>query len=132
MPRSDTETLETKMDVTRRALLKSSAAIGVFAVAAVAGLLRPIMAFAASDWNQNAFAAKSLDGVVKALGDTTAVESSDISLTVPEIAENGAVVPVVVESKLPKTRSISILVEKNPSALSADFEIPEGTDNKSL
>src|SRR5256885_1947487 len=55
-------------------------------------------------------------------------ESAAIKPTSPGIAENGAVVPVSVESALPKTQMIAILVEKNPNTLSADFEIPEGTD----
>lgn len=93
-----------------------------------AGLLRVGRAWAAAAWNQVAFSAKTVDEVVKALGGTSAGVSSEITLTIPEIAENGAVVPVVIESKLPNTRSIAILVEKNPSALSAVFDIPDGTD----
>ena len=62
------------------------------------------------------------------MGGTAATESKDINITSPDIAENGAVVPVSVASKLAKTESISILVEKNPNALSAAFEIPGGTE----
>jgi sulfur-oxidizing protein SoxY len=46
----------------------------------------------------------------------------------PDIAENGAVVPFTIQSKVPKTESIAILVEKNPSILAASFNIPEGTE----
>jgi sulfur-oxidizing protein SoxY len=102
--------------------------VGLFALTAGSGLLRASHAWAATAWNQNAFSAKTMEEVVKALGGTNAGESNDIALTIPEIAENGAVVPVVIESKLANTRSIAILVEKNPSALSAIFDIPEGTD----
>ena len=112
----------------RREFIKWSGAYGIFALALFTGLGNAGRAFAAMVWNQDAFAAKNVDEVVKALGGTTAAESSDISITLPEIAENGAVVPVVIESKLPNTRSISVLVEKNPSALSATFDIPQGTD----
>jgi sulfur-oxidizing protein SoxY len=102
--------------------------VGLFALTAGSGLLLASHAWAATAWNQNAFSAKTMEEVVKALGGTNAGESNDIALTIPEIAENGAVVPVVIESKLANTRSIAILVEKNPSALSAIFDIPEGTD----
>ena len=67
-------------------------------------------------------------GAVKAFGGAAATESKDISINSPDIAENGAVVPVSVSSKLGKTESISILVEKNPNALSATFDIPGGTE----
>ncbi len=96
------------------------------ALAAVT-VLRPIAAFA-GERNEAAFAAKSLDEVLKAYGASGAKESADVQLSAPEIAENGAVVPVTVESALAGTRSIAIMVEKNPSMLSAKFQVPEGTD----
>lgn len=96
------------------------------ALAAVT-LLRPLTAFAAGR-NAEAFKAKSLDAVLKAYGAAGSTESADITLTTPEIAENGAVVPTTVESRLAGTQSISILIEKNPDVLAAHFEIPEGTD----
>ena len=116
------------MLLARRDILKMCAPLGIYAMALSSGLLRAGRAFAAPVWNKAAFSAKTVDAVVKALGGTQASQSADISLTLPEIAENGAVVPVVIESKLPNTRSISILVEKNPSTLSAVFDIPQGTD----
>ncbi|HTN48255.1 MAG TPA: thiosulfate oxidation carrier protein SoxY [Burkholderiaceae bacterium] len=79
-------------------------------------------------WNKAAFEAKSLDETIKALGGTGTAQSADITLTAPDIAENGAVVPVAVASKIPNTQSIYILVEKNPNALAAGFGIPAGTD----
>ncbi len=116
------------MNLSRRELIRRGGTLGAFVVVLAAGVGRTGRAIAAAVWNQNAFSAKSVDEVVKALGGTSASESTDISMTLPEIAENGAVVPVVIESKLPNTRSISVLAEKNPSALSATFDIPEGTD----
>ena len=84
---------------------------------------------AALEWNKNAFETKNLNDTVKALGGTTATESKDITfVNAPDIAENGAVVPVGVQSKIPKTEMIAILVEKNPNSLSASFMIPEGTE----
>ena len=57
-----------------------------------------------------------------------AAESKDIVITSPDIAENGAVVPFTITSKLPKTESIALLVEKNPNTLAANFTIPDGTE----
>ena len=112
----------------RRDVLKTSGGSVVMALAASAGLLT-IKSAAAEAWNKTAFEVKSLNDVVKAMGGTSATESKDISfVNAPDIAENGAVVPVGATSKIPKTESISILVEKNPNALSASFTIPEGTE----
>ena len=81
----------------------------------------PASAFA--DWNKAAF-----NDVLKAMGGASAEKSGDIAITAPDIAENGAVVPIAVASKIPGTQSIAILVEKNPPALSAQFDIPAGTE----
>ena len=112
----------------RREVVKISGGTMVMALAASAGLLKADAAYA-QEWNKTAFEVKNLNDVVKALGGTTATESKDISfVNAPDIAENGAVVPVGATSKIPKTESIAILVEKNPNALSANFTIPDGTD----
>ena len=112
----------------RRDALKTSGGTMVMALAASAGLFKTDRVFA-QEWNKSAFEVKTLNDVVKSLGGTTATESKDISfVNAPDIAENGAVVPVGASSKIPKTESISILVEKNPNALSASFMIPDGTD----
>jgi len=112
----------------RRDALKTSGGTMVMALAASAGLFRTGEAFA-QEWNKSAFEVKNLNDVVKAMGGSTATESKDISfVNAPDIAENGAVVPVGATSKIPKTESISILVEKNPNALSASFTIPDGTE----
>ena len=71
---------------------------------------------------------RALDETVKLLGGTTAVQSSQISITAPDIAENGAVVPIGVTSKIPNTQNIYILVDKNLNSLSAGFGIPPGTE----
>lgn len=112
----------------RRDVLKTSGGTMVMALAASAGLFKTGEAFA-QEWNKSAFEVKNLNDVVKAMGGSTATESKDISfVNAPDIAENGAVVPVGATSKIPKTESISILVEKNPNALSASFTIPDGTE----
>ncbi len=116
------------MNESRRNVLKASGGATVMALAASAGLL-PSNAALAADWNKAAFDTKGLQDTVKALGGAMAAESKDITITSPDIAENGAVVPVSVASRLGKTESISILVEKNPNALSASFDIPAGTES---
>ena len=116
----------TPIHVSRRQFLSAASKLG--AALAVLPLLRPFAAFAAAERNTAAFSAKSMSEVIKAYGGADAKESADITITAPEIAENGAVVPVTVESKIAGTRTISVLVEKNPAALSARFEIPEGTE----
>jgi sulfur-oxidizing protein SoxY len=111
----------------RRDLLKASSRAGVLALAFAAGLIRPVKAFA-QQWNKAAFDTKNFADTVKALGGGGSTESTQIHITAPDIAENGAVVPVSVESRLAKTQAIAIMIEKNPNTLSANFEIPEGTD----
>ena len=115
------------MNQSRRNLLQASGGATVMALAASAGVFKSGDIYAA-EWNKAAFDTKTLQDTVKALGGTAATESKDIVITSPDIAENGAVVPVSVSSKLGKTESISILVEKNPNSLSAAFDIPGGTE----
>ena len=93
-----------------------------------AGWLAPGEA-AAQAWNKSAFEAKTMDEAVKAMGGAAPAQSKDIAfVSTPDIAENGAVVPVGVTSAIPKTESIAILIEKNPNMLAASFDIPAGTD----
>jgi len=95
---------------------------------AAAGWLAPGDA-AAQTWNKSAFEAKTMDEAVKAMGGAAPAQSKDIAfVSTPDIAENGAVVPVGVTSAIPKTESIAILIEKNPNMLAASFDIPAGTD----
>jgi sulfur-oxidizing protein SoxY len=117
------------MNTARRDALGRIGGFTVLALAMAAGLFRPGSAWAQSQWNKQAFEAKgSLNDAVKALGGAGATESKDITITSPDIAENGAVVPFTVASKVPGTQHIALLVEKNPNILAADFSIPDGTD----
>jgi sulfur-oxidizing protein SoxY len=110
----------------RRIVLQQGANVGLLSALVAVGLIRPEDAFA-QDW-KSAFETKSMPDTIKALGGTTPAESKDITITAPDIAENGAVVPVAVASALPKTESIAILIEKNPNTLAASFSIPAGTE----
>jgi sulfur-oxidizing protein SoxY len=117
---------ETTMKHNRREFVKVG---GVLGLMAAAGLITMDEARAQqAAWNKAAFDAKTLDETVKALGGSNSAQSADIAITAPDIAENGAVVPVAVTSKIPNTQGIYVLVEKNPNALAAGFSIPAGTE----
>jgi sulfur-oxidizing protein SoxY len=115
------------MNNRRREVLKAGGGAGVLAWAMAAGLIKPSQALAL-EWNKAAFETKSVPDTLKALGASGSTESGGVQITAPDIAENGAVVPISVESALAKTQAIAILIEKNPNTLSADFDIPAGTD----
>jgi sulfur-oxidizing protein SoxY len=107
----------------RRQVLSHSARVA--ALLAGAGLL-PAAAHAA--YNAAAFEAKTMAELVKVLGGSAPVESKDITITGPDIAENGAVVPVGVSTALPGAKKLLLLVEKNPSVLSAMFDVSDAVD----
>ncbi|MBT9487145.1 MAG: thiosulfate oxidation carrier protein SoxY [Rubrivivax sp.] len=108
---------------TRREMLAHSATVA--GLLAGAGLL-PTAAQAA--WNEGAFSAKTLADTVKALGGGAPAESKDVTITGPDIAENGAVVPVGASTSLPGVKRLLLLVEKNPSALAASFDVTDKVD----
>ena len=110
------------MDKQRRGVLKATA---VLAAAFVAGLVRPVAALAAA-WNKDAFSAKSTADALKSLGVAGAEASAAILIEAPQIAENGAVVPIEVTSNLPGTSAIAVLIEKNPFPLAGKFDFMEG------
>lgn len=113
------------MSKMRREILSGIGATGAAALASTLGLLGSSEALALT-WNKEAFAAKSGSDSLKTLGYGNAIESSDISIKAPDIAENGAVVPIEVTSKIPGTQSIAVLVDKNPSPLVGEFNISAG------
>jgi sulfur-oxidizing protein SoxY len=117
------------MDIKRREALKAGGGVTLLALVAAAGWLQPGDALAA-DWNKAAFDTKTMDETMKALGGAGApAQSKDIAFfSTPDIAENGAVVPIGITSNVPKTEAIAILVEKNPNMLAAMFELPAGTE----
>ena len=116
------------MNRNRRAVLKSGGGLTLLALVAAAGWLKPGAAVAQT-WNKAAFETKSLADTMKAFGGGEPARSGDIVfLQTPDIAENGAVVPVGITSNVPKTESIAILIEKNPNMLAAVFDLPAGTE----
>jgi sulfur-oxidizing protein SoxY len=110
------------MNTKRRTFLKSSAAASAVGIAVSAGLLTPRSVFAA--WPKAAFEATDVDAALKdAIGGTSTTESGDIKVKAPDIAENGAVVPITVTSNIAGTESISVLVPKNNTPLAASFNL---------
>ena len=108
------------MNATRRDVLRQG---GLLTLLVGSGMLTSEQALAA---DAAGFDAKTLDDALSSLG-SKATDSKDITITSPDIAENGAVVPIAVTSSLPKTEAIHIFVEKNPFPLTATFMIPDGT-----
>lgn len=106
---------------TRRQTLKQGTALA--ALLASSGLLPQI----AHAWNKNAFDAKTVADGVKALGGTLA-ESKDVTIMGPDIAENGAVVPLGVSTTLAGAKMLAILVEKNPAPLVASFNVNDAVE----
>jgi sulfur-oxidizing protein SoxY len=108
---------------TRRETLKQSAT--------VAGLLATTGLFpqyAQAAWNAGAFEAKNVADVAKAFGASAPAASTSVTLTAPDIAENGAVVPMGVATTLPNVKHMLVLVEKNPSTLVAKFDVTDAVD----
>lgn len=104
----------------RRQMLQRSAALA----ATLAGLgLLPQAALAA--WNQAAFGARTLEDLVRVLGVSAPVESSEVVVSGPDIAENGAVVAVGCASTAAGVRQLLLLVEKNPNMLAMIFDVNE-------
>lgn len=97
---------------------------------AVAGLLGASGLFPQFAWafNKNAFEAKSVADAAKAYGAGAPVESKDVTLTAPDIAENGAVVPMAAASTLAGVKHLLVLVEKNPNALVAKFDVTDAVE----
>lgn len=112
------------MNMHRRSFLAMSATALAFAATAA---LWPARAFAQWVRPEGAFKAKDIAGTYSALGGTPE-PSTDITFLSPEIAENGAVVPVSVTSKIPGTEQIAIVIELNPNPLAALFMLPAGTE----
>jgi sulfur-oxidizing protein SoxY len=106
---------------TRREGLAQGARIA--AMLAAAGLMPRT---ARATWSKEAFEAKTLADSVKALGGGTPAPSAEVTITGPDIAENGAVVPVGAACGLSDVRKLAILVEKNPNSLAAAFDIGDG------
>jgi sulfur-oxidizing protein SoxY len=88
-------------------------------------LFKPWAALAAA-WNKDAFGAKTLQDALKGIGAAEAAASKDLTIEAPQIAENGAVVPIEIASNIPGTTAIAVVIEKNPFPLTAKFDFMDG------
>lgn len=111
------------MNQSRRQVIQTLSVLGL---AVAAGLIKPTDALAI-EWQGKLFEMKNSDEIMKAIAGNFE-QSGDVLINAPEIAENGAVVPISVTSNAAKTTTIAILVEKNPNPLSSRITIPEGTE----
>jgi len=112
------------MHQTRRSVIKAGGAAALLA-AFSAALLKPGRALAA--WNKGAFEAKSTADAMRVLGVANAEDSKAIEIRAPEIAENGAVVPIDITSNIPGTTAISVFIEKNPFPYTGTFDFSQGS-----
>ena len=109
------------MSMNRRDVMKVGGGAAVYTALASMGFFVANRAMA-NNWKKEWFETKSIADTLKAMGVATAPNSGDISITSPDIAENGAVVPVGVSSKLAKTQMAVVMVEKNPSMVAGFYE----------
>jgi len=114
------------MDNSRRDFVTAGGLLA--ALMAASSRAADLVQLPAPEWNRAAFQAKTVAEALKALGVTVARDGGELALTAPEIAEDGAVVPVIAQCRAPGTREIHILVDKNPFSLAASFFFPDGTD----
>jgi sulfur-oxidizing protein SoxY len=112
---------------TRRLILQGAASVALIGVGNIAFGFAPGFAAANDKYPEDAFKQKSDADAIKSLYGKTAEPSDKVKLDAPEIAENGAVVPISVATSLADVTSISILVAENPNALAASYKIPAGT-----
>ncbi len=105
----------------RRRFLKAGASAAALSPWLGSGLLLPTRVLAA-EWQKNAFSARQINDALKAYGSTSAVESRDIAINAPEIAENGAKVEIEISSNIPNTRSLAVFADKNPMPLCSIIE----------
>ena len=111
---------------TRRDMIGRS--VKVAGLVASAGMVPALAQAQAAGYNRAAFEAKTLPDLMKALGGGTPAESKDVTVTGPDIAENGAVVPIGASTALPGVRRMLVLIEKNPSLLAALFDLTDAVE----
>ena len=111
------------MQQTRRSVIKAGGALGLLA-AFGAAMLSPVRALAA--WSKGAFEAKSTLDAMRALGVSNTEESKEIEIRAPDIAENGAVVPIDITSNIAGTSAILVFIEKNPFPYVGTFDVSQG------
>jgi sulfur-oxidizing protein SoxY len=111
---------------TRRQVLKHGATVASLLIGA--GLLPSVARAQVAGYQTAAFEAKTMAELMKALGASAPVESKDVTIQGPDIAENGAVVPLGASTTLPGAKRLLLLVEKNPSILTSMFELSDAVE----
>ena len=109
------------MGISRRSVMKAGGGAALYSALASMGFFQSNPAMAAA-WKKDWFDTKNIPDTLKVMGIASAPNSADIVITSPDIAENGAVVPVGVASKVAKTEMIAVLIEKNPSMMAGFYE----------
>jgi sulfur-oxidizing protein SoxY len=120
-------TTHTTLVANRRLILQGALTVALVGLGDIPFSLTPALAAANDKWPEDAFKQKGEAEAIKALYGRTAEPSDKVKLDAPEIAENGAVVPISVSTTLDGVTSISFLVADNPNALAASYQIPPGT-----
>lgn len=106
----------------RRLFLKIFATCSTLLATGIYGILKPLSALAG--WNTDAFSANTeADAVARFFPDKTIMPDETINISVYDLVENGAVVPVKIETEKNDVDSITILVEHNPNPLIASFKL---------
>lgn len=114
------------MSVTRRKFLRGVVATGSVCAAAAVGLTAPFRVLAAR--SSKAFSASGVEEVLAELGVSQTTETSDVIIEAPDVANNGAMVPITIESRIAGTDYIAVIAEKNPFPLIAEFQFEPGAD----
>ena len=114
------------MNIKRRLLVRAGVTAALASLVGGVAILMPRRAHAA--WPKTAFDARTVDAALKELAGNSTTAAGDITLLVPELAENGAVVPVTVSTKLEGVESISVFATKNFNPLIASFDFGAGAE----
>ena len=116
------------MNWSRRQTLQTAGGLGLHGALAAIGLVPAAALAQGQAFDHAVFQARTMADALKALGAGAPAESRDVVISAPDIAENGAVVPVGIRSSIPNTEFMALLVDRNPNALAGAYRILEGAD----
>jgi sulfur-oxidizing protein SoxY len=116
-----------EVDRRRRTVLRVALGRGAWALAVAVGWLKPLLALA-GEWPKAAFDARNVQDALKGAGVVDPVPTQEILIKAPDIAENGAQVPIEILSRIPGTRTIYVFVDKNPQPMAGSFEFMNGAE----
>lgn len=110
----------------RRQALAHAATVA--SLMAAAGVWPGVALAQAGAYPKTAFETRSMNEVLKALGHARPVASTEVHLSAPDIAENGAQVPLDLSTALPGVKRLLLLIETNPNILAAVFDLTEAIE----